>query len=187
MTTMDLIVKPEDMGNSLNKLEECLSKIKERFDSQDQDQEYYHIAIVGEYNRKVCDEVEKLYTKVGWYKVKCSTSSENGERPGLTGLHLYKSDNDILPPRWREEIQAMMDKYPETAWWGDKSPKGFWSTTSPNHVVVFEKGIKGPAEHFIFKEDGMVHGNYTGYKDKHTLQPFKDLIVKAAHHNLNWK
>ena len=92
MITKDLIVKPEDKGDTLKKLEECLTKIKEQFIKDDDDQEFYHIVISGEYNRKVCDEVERFYTEAGWKRVKCRTSSENGERGGLTGLMLYRNE-----------------------------------------------------------------------------------------------
>lgn len=73
------------------KVEEAVSKFEEKFVKEEKDQEYYHLVIVNEYNRQTCDEVEKIYSQAGWSKVKCTTSSEKGERGGLTGLQLYRS------------------------------------------------------------------------------------------------
>jgi len=46
------------------------------------------LAVVGEI--QFCNKVEKIYKEAGWRSVVCKTSSENGERPGLTGLRLYR-------------------------------------------------------------------------------------------------
>lgn len=84
------VTTPRDVEGGLSKLDEALSKIESKFRVEESDQNYYHIVIVGEYNRKVCDKIEQIYTEAGWTKVKCRTSSENGERGGLTGLQLYR-------------------------------------------------------------------------------------------------
>lgn len=85
------ITKPDMMQSLTSKVEEAVSKFEQRFIENEKDQEYYHLVIVGEYSRRVCDEIERIYTEAGWSKVKCSTSSEKGERGGLTGLQLYAS------------------------------------------------------------------------------------------------
>jgi hypothetical protein len=56
----------------------------------DDNEDRYHLVIEGEYSRELLDEVEVIYTEAGWRRVRCKTSSENGERPGLTGLLLYR-------------------------------------------------------------------------------------------------
>ena len=84
------ITKPEEMTSGISKVEDVVNKFENEFDKAEKDQEYYHLVISGEYNRQTCDEVEEIYTKAGWVKVRCSTSSEKGERGGLTGLQLYK-------------------------------------------------------------------------------------------------
>lgn len=84
------IIKPKDMSSGLSKLNDALMKIETEFLKQEKDQDYYHIVIVGEYTREVCDAIEKNYSDAGWKHAKCKTSSENGERPGLTGLQLYR-------------------------------------------------------------------------------------------------
>lgn len=85
------ITTPQDAMSGTSKLEEALRKFEQKFADEEKDEEYYHLVISGEYNRNVCDEIEKLYTDAGWAKVSCKTSSENGERGGLTGLQLYRA------------------------------------------------------------------------------------------------
>jgi hypothetical protein len=84
------ITTPKEMSSGTSKVEEAISKFEEQFAKDEKDQPYYHLVIVGEYNRQTCNEVEKIYTQAGWVKVKCITSSENGERGGLTSLRLTK-------------------------------------------------------------------------------------------------
>ena len=79
------------MTSGTSKFEEAVSKFEEQFKKDDKDQDYYHLVIVGEYNRDVCDEIKKTYIEAGWKRVNCRTSSENGERGGLTGLQLWRS------------------------------------------------------------------------------------------------
>ena len=85
------ITRPEQMTAGTSKVEEAVSKFEEQFAKDEKDLKYYHLVIVGEYNRQTCDEIEKIYSDGGWTKVKCRTSSENGERGGLTGLQLWSA------------------------------------------------------------------------------------------------
>jgi hypothetical protein len=85
------ITKPSEMTSGTSKFEEAVSKFEERLKKEDKDQDYYHLVIVGEYNREVCDKIQKIYTEAGWKKVNCRTSSEKGERGGFTGLQLWRS------------------------------------------------------------------------------------------------
>ena len=85
------ITSPQEMTSGTSKVEEAVSKFEEQFAKDEKDREFYHLVIVGEYNRQTCDEVEKIYSQAGWSRVKCRISSENGERGGLTGLQLYKA------------------------------------------------------------------------------------------------
>lgn len=47
------------------------------------------IVISGEYSRELRDQVSQAYINNGWSKIEHQTSSENGERPGLTGMKFY--------------------------------------------------------------------------------------------------
>ena len=84
------VTSPQEKTSGLAKLEEAVNKFEKQFLLEDGDKEYYHLVIVGEYNRAVCDEIVKIYTEAGWDDVKCRTSSENGERGRLTGLRMYR-------------------------------------------------------------------------------------------------
>ena len=84
------VTKPNQMTSGISKYEEALSKFEEQFANEDTDLDYYHLVIVGEYNRETCDEIQQTYINAGWSRAKCSTSSEKGERGGLTGLVLYR-------------------------------------------------------------------------------------------------
>lgn len=86
-----IITKPRDMIADLSKLKEAIEKFEKEFKTEEKGKSYYHLVIDGEYNRDVCDRIQVLYSTAGWRKVTCKTSSENGERPGLTGLQLYIS------------------------------------------------------------------------------------------------
>lgn len=84
------ITTPKQMESGISKINEALQKFELEFAKQEKDQNFYHLVIVGEYNRETCDEIQKLYTNAGWNSVVCKTSSENGERGGLTGLRLCR-------------------------------------------------------------------------------------------------
>jgi hypothetical protein len=83
------ITTPNEMNSGISKLEEALNKFEERFSREDKDITYYHLVIDGEYNRPTCDEIKRLYKEAGWKLALCKTSSEYGERGGLTSLRLY--------------------------------------------------------------------------------------------------
>lgn len=82
------ITTPEEMEGTDKLLEEAILKFENDFKREKKGSNYYHLLIIGEYNRKVCDKVQEYYTLAGWKNVVCKTSSENGERGGLTGLQL---------------------------------------------------------------------------------------------------
>lgn len=84
------ITKPQEMTSGTSKVEEAISKFESQLAKEKKDQQYYHLIIIGDYNRQTCDEIERIYTQAGWAKVKCRTSSENGEHAGLVGLVLYR-------------------------------------------------------------------------------------------------
>jgi len=81
------LTSPEDMTD-LSKLASVLNEFEEKFLKEEKGQTYYHLVITGEYSRALLDKVEQAYKEAGWKNVACTTSSENGERPGLTGLQL---------------------------------------------------------------------------------------------------
>jgi hypothetical protein len=55
-----------------------------------QDDNYVDIIIPGELSNKTMREkIKKMYLSVGWADVVFLTSSESGERPGLTAITFY--------------------------------------------------------------------------------------------------
>ena len=55
------ISKPSDITSGTTRLEEAVSKFEHELrNEKDKDENYYHLVIVGEYNREVCDEIQKL-------------------------------------------------------------------------------------------------------------------------------
>jgi len=84
------ITKPEEMMTDLTKVEGVIEEFEEKFKGENKGENYYHLVISGEYDRGVCNEVEKIYSDAGWTGVRCLTSSERGERGGLTGLILNR-------------------------------------------------------------------------------------------------
>ena len=84
------VTSPNEMLSGTSRTEEALHKIEEALKRDDKDEEYYHLVISGEYNREVCDEIQTIYLNAGWGRAFCRTSSENGERGGLTGLQLWR-------------------------------------------------------------------------------------------------
>lgn len=86
------LTTPSDLHEDFGaKFKEAVQKFEDQFKNQLDDEEYYHLVIVGEYSRGVCSRIEKEYMNVGWGKVVCKTSTENGERGGLTGLRLWRN------------------------------------------------------------------------------------------------
>jgi len=81
------LTSPADMEADISQIETALSLFEEQFKKEEKGLKYYHLVIVGELNRPTCDAVQSEYQKLGWI-AKCRTSSENGERAGLTGLVL---------------------------------------------------------------------------------------------------
>ena len=81
------LTSPSDMEPSVEETEVALSAFEKEFEKQPRGLKYYHLVIAGELNKPTCDAVAKEYQKLGWI-AKCRTSSENGERAGLTGLIL---------------------------------------------------------------------------------------------------
>jgi len=82
---------PKDLQASYDqqKVDEIIFEFDTKLKFENKDQKYYHVVITREYSRILLDRVEKAYKEAGWKQVKCKTSSENFERPGLTGLQLW--------------------------------------------------------------------------------------------------
>lgn len=87
------VTRATEMAADLSQLEEAVKKFEEQWKQEGKGLNYYHLVISGELNKETCKKVKELYTEAGWQKVQCRTSSENGERAGLTGLILEYNTN----------------------------------------------------------------------------------------------
>ena len=87
---MDIkLTSPEDMAPDLSELEKAIKVFEDKFKDEPKGQPHYHLIYDGELNKEVCSKIASMYMKAGWRTAICKTSSDNGERPGLTGLQLY--------------------------------------------------------------------------------------------------
>jgi len=82
------VTTPSQMATSLSELEIAIQKFEDRWQYEIKGNSYYMLLICGELTRTTCIAVEDLYKASGWNFAKCITSTENGERPGLTRLEL---------------------------------------------------------------------------------------------------
>jgi hypothetical protein len=84
------VTTPDDKLNVEYQLNLIINALEKQFKNEEDNEAYYHLVVSGEYPRNVLDQVEEIYQKAGWSKAECKTSSENGERGGLTGLKLWR-------------------------------------------------------------------------------------------------
>ena len=85
------VTTPEQMNiDDSILLKELIGLFEEELKASEKGQDSYSIVVCGEYPKHICNKVEKVYKESGWRSAVCKTSSENGERPGLTGLRLYR-------------------------------------------------------------------------------------------------
>jgi hypothetical protein len=85
------LTTPKKYKTSEDLKDKVITLIEKEFDN-DSDMNYgshVHIVIRDEYPTEVRDEVVEDYMKRGWSDVKHQTSTENGERGGLTGFKFY--------------------------------------------------------------------------------------------------
>ncbi len=84
------ISTPKDMSLDIDATTiNIIGKFEQQLIREPRGESYYFVVITEEYSREILDKVVQTYKSHGWKKVECKTSSENGERPGLTGLQLW--------------------------------------------------------------------------------------------------
>ncbi len=87
-------VTTPDMMTSLkgSLLTAAVTAFEKKLKAELPNQDYYHVVVDWEVDKLVRAEVVRMYSIAGWKRVECRTSSEGGERPGLTGLKLYRHE-----------------------------------------------------------------------------------------------
>lgn len=86
------LTSPDEIKRTALKasVEAAIEQIEDEFAEDTPDYgDHIRIIIVGEYTTDVRNEVARQYRKRGWSEVTHVTSSENGERPGLTSFMFY--------------------------------------------------------------------------------------------------
>lgn len=89
-----------------------------------------------------------------------------------------------------EFINKLIEKYPETIFYVKDSKNKFISgfPVNPNYVVVYEAGVRGPADWFTQNQEGLwFHGGYTGYSTKYNDEEFEEMVETIHKHNLAWQ
>lgn len=93
--------------------------------------------------------------------------------------------NDTVSNRIEEVIDLLVEKYPNTVSWGGENRTikfgGYKST--PNDVVVYEYGVRGPADWFRVIDGRFHHMEYTSHKETYNIDEFKEYIIKMDKYN----
>ena len=76
----------------LNKVSELIGKIEQALKDMPQLYDWVEVVVTDEYSKEIRAEVAKEYLEAGWSIVYHQTSSENGERPGLTAFALLDEE-----------------------------------------------------------------------------------------------
>lgn len=90
-----------------------------------------------------------------------------------------------------ELIGVLCKNYPDDVSWGGENRTIKFS--SPNteefDVIVFEKGIRGPADHFVYSPSKKLwaHGGYAGYKTTRTTMELINYINEMIKNNRKWE
>lgn len=87
------VTRSEQNSSEISFIESIINRFEELLINHNSKSRSYKLAIFGEYSRNTCDLIETMYRNKGWNNVKCITSSEKGERGGLTMLSISKPNN----------------------------------------------------------------------------------------------
>lgn len=76
------------MNNKTSRIDEVLLKFKKALELEKKGIGFYDLVIKGEYPALILEIVMQRYKDAGWDVLFCKTSSDNGERPGLTRMKI---------------------------------------------------------------------------------------------------
>ena len=91
-----MAIRPEVLIEKkiLSKKEEYIKQIDEELLKNEPMFEWFEASIQGELPIVLRNAIAEEYVKAGWYKVYHHTTSENGERPGLTAFVFLTTDTE---------------------------------------------------------------------------------------------
>ncbi|MCK9576711.1 MAG: hypothetical protein WC979_02460 [Candidatus Pacearchaeota archaeon] len=104
-------------------------------------------------------------------------------------LILLSGENDSKLPK---EINGMIDElvamYPDMVSRGGKNKTIEFVSGNPTYddIIVFEAGVRGPADWFYYKEGKFYHGAYTGYKESYTIVELAYYINNVNKNNIKY-
>ena len=91
-----------------------------------------------------------------------------------------------LTPEFKEFVEYLIKTYSCVSW-GGMNAEHWHHGASEFDIVVYECGIRGPADWFYLNNEGyFAHGGYSGYRAVYTRQSFEEMIKKTEVHNAEY-
>ena len=84
------VTTPDDMDSIDEEVLTWVKNFERLFKNEIPNKDYYHLVDAGFLSEGAKRKIEKIYIDAGWKKAKCMNSGDNGERPGLVGLQLWR-------------------------------------------------------------------------------------------------
>lgn len=184
--------KPFNKENLIEEMADVLQCIFAVYDNVEQET---GISIERDIIPMIFEKNKKWESKIQQYNKNTDTTSQiqQEQKPsGRVNLNdsMGRFNRGILMPDVISQIQSAIQKYGKNtiSWGGVACTIKF---TEPGHshfdIVLFEEGVRGPADWFYYDNKGLFrHGGYTGYKDGYTLKQFLQKIDDVYKHNLKW-
>lgn len=98
-----------------------------------------------------------------------------------------QSGVDALDKDDQQFIDYLCAKYDHVCRGGTNSKHWSCMNSTENDVIVYQVGIKGPADWFYKKNNVWHHGGYTAYKETYTNYGFEEMIIEVAKYNESQK
>lgn len=91
------------------------------------------------------------------------------------------------PDEYFDFVNDLISKYSCVSWGGKNCQFFAAQGHTKEDVVVYERGVKGPADWFLFKDGLFEHRGYTGYKEKFNYASFEEMVKKIEKNNQKWE
>jgi CYTH domain-containing protein len=99
----------------------------------------------------------------------------------------FQTIYDKKPDEYFDFVNGLIEKYSCVSWGGKNCQFMTEPGSTKEDVAVFEHGVKGPADWFLFKSGLFEHRGYTGYKEKYNFQQFEEMVQKVEKNNQKWE
>lgn len=91
------------------------------------------------------------------------------------------------PDEYFDFVNNLISKYSCVSWGGKNCQFSAAQGNTKEDVVVYERGVKGPADWFLFKNGFFEHRGYTAYKEKYDFSSFEEMIKGIETNNQKWE